>query len=326
MTRWLGTAALLSATVLSATPALASSSYPDETKSHLGLTSTPACTLCHEGTPGYGTVTTPFGKTAKDTYGLVPQDTAKLDAVLDQMATDKVDSDADGISDIDELKAGTDPNAAGGIVAVQKPELIYGCQARIAGAGSAGGGTGAAGVLGLLGVAAVLGFRRRLGARRLGMTGALLALSGAAVLAAGCYDVSFVGTDVCATGLAWTAGDQGSPNMHPGQTCISCHHDNDGPGFTIAGTVFPGNGLADDCFGSYGVTVLVTGADGKSVKMTTTESGNFYTELPVKMPYRAEVIVGDKKNIMAAEQSNGDCNSCHTKDGVSGAPGRILLP
>jgi hypothetical protein len=320
MKRWLATAALVPAMLSMASTALGSSSYPDAMKSHLGLSSTPACTLCHEGSPGFGTVTTPFGATAKGTYGLVAQDTTKLATVLNAMAKDKADSDGDGTPDIDELKAGTDPNAEGNITAVEKPELIYGCQARIA--GEQRSGAAAAAFLSFA-LAAGIARRRR---RRLGMGGALVTVTITSLLVAGCYDVSFVASEVCASGLAWTGGDKESPNMHPGAACIKCHHDQEGPSFQIAGTVFPGPGLDDDCFGSFGVEVLVTGADGKSVKMSTTESGNFYTELPVKMPYRAEVIVGDKRNTMVSEQSNGDCNSCHTVKGESGAPGRIVLP
>ncbi len=321
MSRWLGSAALFSGALLLGTPALASSSYPADMRSHLGLSSTPACTICHEGSPGYGTVTTPFGATAKGTYGLVAQDTGKLESVLDAMANDKVDSDGDGVSDIDELKSGANPNAAGGVTAVEKPELIYGCQARIAGDRPAFGAPFGA----FLTVALAAGWARRR-RRAPGSTAVLGAAALAALLAAGCYDVSFVSTEVCATGLAWTGGDKESPNMHPGTTCKACHHENDGPAFTVAGTVFPGAGLADDCFGSFGAQVLVTGADGQSVTMSTTESGNFYTELPIKLPYRAEVIVGGKKNIMVSEQSNGDCNSCHTVKGENAAPGRILVP
>jgi hypothetical protein len=29
---------------------------------------------------------------------------------------------------------------------------------------------------------------------------------------------------------------------------------------------------------------------------------------------------------MAAAQTVGDCNSCHTENGAQGAPGRIYLP
>lgn len=319
MTRRLGSAALLTATLLLGAPAAASPSYPPEIKSHLGLESAPACTLCHQGTPNYGSATTLFATTARKTYGLSAAKTSKLDTVLDAMEADQVDSDGDGVSDIDELKAGTDPNTAGGITAAPKPELVYGCQARIAG----GQSSGAAG-LGFLTLALALRLARR--RRLLGMTGALAAAATAALLSAGCYEVSYVSPEVCATGLGWTAGDTGSPNMHPGAACKACHQENGGPTFQVAGTVFPGAGLADDCFGAYGAEVLITGADGQTVKITTTESGNFYTELPIKTPYHAEVIVGGKSNSMAGEQTNGDCNSCHTVKGANAAPGRILIP
>jgi predicted CXXCH cytochrome family protein len=29
---------------------------------------------------------------------------------------------------------------------------------------------------------------------------------------------------------------------------------------------------------------------------------------------------------MTTPQTNGDCNSCHTPDGASNAPGRIIAP
>jgi hypothetical protein len=104
--------------------ARASSVYPPEVRAHLSLSYTPACTLCHN-TPsgGIGTVTTPFGKSMM-ARGLVAQNIASLDTALDALAAEKTDSDHDGVPDIDELKAQTDPNVAGG-GAVTPPS--YGC-------------------------------------------------------------------------------------------------------------------------------------------------------------------------------------------------------
>jgi hypothetical protein len=44
------------------------------------------------------------------------------------------------------------------------------------------------------------------------------------------------------------------------------------------------------------------------------------------VPYTARVKANGKVNAMAAAQTNGDCNSCHTAAGAEGAPGRVLFP
>lgn len=121
---------------------MASVSYPSVIESHLGLTSpvSESCALCHtNGQTGAATVNTPFGKSAR-AKGLVAGNDAKLKQVLDAMAADRTDSDGDGVSDTDELKARTNPNAAGTISPAET--LKYGCGAQAA--------PGALGVGGLL--------------------------------------------------------------------------------------------------------------------------------------------------------------------------------
>lgn len=112
--------------------ARATQGFPDEIHAHLALSYTPACTICHQ-TPagGNGTATQPFAVSMK-ARGLVPNDNGSLDTALDALAAEKRDSDGDGVPDIDELKAGTDPNAAGGgeggaSAPAEVPE--YGCAA-----------------------------------------------------------------------------------------------------------------------------------------------------------------------------------------------------
>ncbi|HET6981308.1 MAG TPA: thrombospondin type 3 repeat-containing protein [Myxococcaceae bacterium] len=115
---------LLVAAALAGGLAHASSIYPPEVRSHLGLSYTPDCSLCHaNGQTGFGTVTTPFG-TSMRARGLVAQNIGSLDTALDALAAEKTDSDGDGTPDIDELKAGTDPNVAGGGAV---PPPTYGC-------------------------------------------------------------------------------------------------------------------------------------------------------------------------------------------------------
>jgi mono/diheme cytochrome c family protein len=57
-------------------------------------------------------------------------------------------------------------------------------------------------------------------------------------------------------------------------------------------------------------------------------SGNFFIQggPPLKAPYTAKLSDGAKTRAMVGKVTSGDCNSCHTKDGLNGAPGRILVP
>jgi hypothetical protein len=69
------------------------------------------CLLCHSdelNTPPK-TVTTPVGIWFYQ-KGLLPDQTSKLKSLLGQSQADGQDSDGDGVSDYDELHAGTDPN------------------------------------------------------------------------------------------------------------------------------------------------------------------------------------------------------------------------
>jgi MYXO-CTERM domain-containing protein len=108
--------------LLASSVASATSNFPGAIRTKLALTYDPQCALCHtNGITGRGTVTTPFGK-AMLARGLVASDETALNTALDKMVADKVDSDLDGTTDIDELKAGTDPNG-------NSISVAYGCNA-----------------------------------------------------------------------------------------------------------------------------------------------------------------------------------------------------
>lgn len=98
---------------LIALPAAASATFPPELKSKLNLAVIPDCTICHTSLiGGLGTVTNPFGQ-AMMAAGLGAANTAAIKPAADKLVADKTDSDGDGVGDIDELKAGTDPNVGG---------------------------------------------------------------------------------------------------------------------------------------------------------------------------------------------------------------------
>ena len=135
---------------------------------------------------------------------------------------------------------------------------------------------------------------------------------------------------LCSSGTNWTQGNHESPLMHPGGECINCHTtSNEGPAFHIAGTVYPSVREPDDCNGAPNITVEVTDAQNKTITLTTNAAGNFFYETnqgSFVAPYSAKVIAGGKERVMKQSVPSGDCNSCHTQDGKSGAPGRIYAP
>jgi len=134
----------------------------------------------------------------------------------------------------------------------------------------------------------------------------------------------------CTSGVTWTRGNAGSELMNPGRACIDCHSmGGDGPAYSIAGTVYPSAHEPDLCNGAdgaSGVVVTIVGADGLTQTLTPNSAGNFGSRSAVAFPYRAKVSYMGRERAMAAMQTTGDCNTCHTQSGANSAPGRILLP
>ena len=90
---------------------------------------TPPCSLCHSrGSTGPGTANTPFALSGK-ARGLLPGNTPSLDTSLAAMDKDEVDSDGDGVPDIQELRDGTDPNTPGDVNLVSESGPNAGCGA-----------------------------------------------------------------------------------------------------------------------------------------------------------------------------------------------------
>jgi hypothetical protein len=136
---------------------------------------------------------------------------------------------------------------------------------------------------------------------------------------------------VCTSGEYWDDGDDDSPRMHPGGPCVSCHAQEDGPEFTIGGTVYPTAHEPTDCNGVDGeddveVSVVITDAEGQVLTLEVNDVGNFYTERQIAFPFNAKVVAGGRERHMGAAQMTGNCNGCHTESGANGAPGRIMAP
>lgn len=150
---------------------------------------------------------------------------------------------------------------------------------------------------------------------------------GLVFLAGGCDGAETPGDPAgnCAIG-EWKEGDEGAPLMNPGQDCILCHADNEGPDYTAAGTVMEDYDVADNCFGVSGITVRITDADGAVLELLTNNAGNFFTREAIATPYNAEVELDGVVSAMATAQEDTDCMSCHLSVGLNGAPGRIKVP
>jgi hypothetical protein len=140
-------------------------------------------------------------------------------------------------------------------------------------------------------------------------------------------DASADAATVCSSGATWAPGTPASELMHPGKPCLSCHAANDGPSYTLAGTVYPTIHEPNDCNGATApnLSVLIIDATGKSHTMPVNEAGNFFRVTSIPMPYRAMVVNGGKVREMKTPQTDGDCNGCHTEQG-NRAPGRVMAP
>jgi mono/diheme cytochrome c family protein len=144
----------------------------------------------------------------------------------------------------------------------------------------------------------------------------------------------FSAPPVCTSKQMWTGGNRGSGSMNPGLACIACHSMGRGPGFAIAGTLYPTAHEPDLCNGVNGTTgakIVIVGADGQMQTLTPNGAGNFSYQGTIATPYQAKVVYMGRERAMIEPQTSGDCNNCHTQNGSmpSGtlkAPGRILSP
>jgi hypothetical protein len=133
----MGTRPLLLLGVLLVAPvaAQATPDFPAAIARDLQLSTPPPCTICHATNDGgAGTVVKPFGKYLMS-RGLAPFDQSSLAGALGAAAGEHHDSDGDGVSDIDALQRGLDPNGSSSHPpSVEDPQ--FGCNASGRGGGS----------------------------------------------------------------------------------------------------------------------------------------------------------------------------------------------
>ena len=137
----------------------------------------------------------------------------------------------------------------------------------------------------------------------------------------------------CQSGDFWKGGDSGSPNMNPGRPCRACHlTEKPEYAYYFMGTAFPDFHEQDLCRSpppeDARVEILDT-AGNITLTLLPGPAGNFKSSsvVPgVPLPYRARVVANGLVRSMSAAQMSGDCNGCHTEQGDSGAPGRIVWP
>ncbi|HVU03634.1 MAG TPA: hypothetical protein VHE30_17870 [Polyangiaceae bacterium] len=101
--------------MLLAGPALADERYPPRIRSDLHLAKDPDCQICHNGKESEKSATRPFARVMIQ-LGLPPSsvNVEALSAALQVDEDCKVDSDGDGVTDVEELKKGANPSDGSG--------------------------------------------------------------------------------------------------------------------------------------------------------------------------------------------------------------------
>jgi hypothetical protein len=125
---WLSLSAIALANFGFSSVAQAKSEFPNEIRSDpdLRVSYLVPCSVCHiKDNTGSSTPITPFARALR-ARGLSGSN-GSVRTSLAQLGADGVDSDGDGVTDIAELNAGTDPNSSANASLIDDQEPGYGC-------------------------------------------------------------------------------------------------------------------------------------------------------------------------------------------------------
>ncbi len=137
----------------------------------------------------------------------------------------------------------------------------------------------------------------------------------------------------CTSGQLWTDSEGNTAQMAPGQACRQCHLLlAPQRAYFFMGTVFPSFHEEDDCAApppEDGVIEILDASGAVKLVISPNAVGNFISTsvaAPFPVPYTARVRANGRVRAMTTPQRSGDCNACHTEQGSSNAPGRIVWP
>ena len=137
----------------------------------------------------------------------------------------------------------------------------------------------------------------------------------------------------CASGQRWDEEATPSKDMNPGLACRACHKTQASDfNYFFMGTVFPSFHEEDLCHSPppSGAKVEILDESGAvTMTLTPTATGNFMSSAVaagVPIPYRARLVADGLTRAMSSAQKDGDCNKCHSEQGLEGAPGRLVWP
>jgi len=124
-------------------------------------------------------------------------------------------------------------------------------------------------------------------------------------------------------------GDEDSITHNQGKDCIACHSN-----FTSAGTIFSKIDASDNdssnvndsynirLTSNTGVVVSFESGRGRGNKKIQSSLSSFDTFTAEVVDASSKVVNSSNKN--SHTNSRFRCNTCHSKSGINGAPGRIV--
>jgi hypothetical protein len=137
----------------------------------------------------------------------------------------------------------------------------------------------------------------------------------------------------CTSGVRWMGGNDSAVH-NPGRPCMGsgCHSATSKTPMTIAGTVYPFMGDHDDdnCNGinasMMGAAIGILDDNGNDMgqRIQVNNAGNFYAKRDLPPSFKVRLYSQGRDIAQMSPITDGNCNSCHTKDGVAGAKGRIV--